>query len=277
MLTLGVVSDVHFGPEAHFGGKLRKLTAHAASLLGQVMRRFDDEVHPDLVVNLGDDLEDESPELDRRRYQEFLSVLDAQRAPTLHVAGNHDRVHLADHELHELWRSSPRTARACAEASRLRYSLDVQGFHLVVLPTRETKDVDVRIDADDLAWLTSDLLATRLPTVLLMHHSASEQVLVGNRWFEGLPHLCLVRERAELRRVLRMADVRLVLNGHLHWNHLDVIDGVPFVTVQSLVENLDDDAPGRPACAHAVVRLSERRTTVDVLGADAVRYQIDRS
>ena len=47
--------------------------------------------------------------------------------------------------------------------------------------------------------------------------------------------------------------MRAVFNGHLHWNHLDVIAGIPYVTVQSLIENLDDDAPGRAAAAHAVV------------------------
>ena len=43
---------------------------------------------------------------------------------------------------------------------------------------------------------------------------------------------------------------------------VDVIDGLPFVTVQSLIENLDEDAPGRAAAAHAVVRIDERRTVV---------------
>ncbi len=61
----------------------------------------------------------------------------------------------------------------------------------------------------------------------------------------------------------------------MHWNHFDVLDGIPFVTVQSLIENLDEDAPGRAAAAHAVVRLDERRTTIDLFGAERARYQID--
>jgi hypothetical protein len=71
-------------------------------------------------------------------------------------------------------------------------------------------------------------------------------------------------------------DVRAVFNGHLHWNHLDVVGGVPYVTVQSLVENLDEDAPGRAAAAHAVARISERRVVIEVFGAERCRYQIDR-
>jgi hypothetical protein len=110
-----------------------------------------------------------------------------------------------------------------------------------------------------------------------MHHSAADQDLRGNRWFEGRPHLCLIRERRELRRILHASDrVLAVFNGHLHWNHLDVIGGLPFVTLQSLIENLDDDAPGRPAAAHAIVRLRKRRVVVEIEGAERARYQFDR-
>src|SRR5579884_4315035 len=108
-----------------------------------------------------------------------------------------------------------------------------------------------------------------------MHHSASEQILDDSRWWPGRAHIALVKERGELRRIFEESRrVRLVLNGHLHWNHLDVIAGIPYVTVQSLVENLDEDAPGRPAAAHAVVRLGARGMRVRVHGSDPARYQV---
>ncbi len=110
-----------------------------------------------------------------------------------------------------------------------------------------------------------------------MHHSAADQDLRGNRWFEGRAHVCLVRERRKIRALLEAhGDVRAVFNGHLHWNHLDLIAGIPYVTVQSLIENLDDDAPGRAAAAHAVVRVSDRRIVVEIEGAERARYQFDR-
>ena len=114
------------------------------------------------------------------------------------------------------------------------------------------------------------------PTVVLMHHSAADQDLTGNRWFEGSPHICLVRARRSIRKLFEEhGDVRAVFNGHLHWNHLDVINGIPYVTLQSLIENLDDDAPGRPAAAHAVVRATKKRIVVVVMGAVGARYQFD--
>jgi hypothetical protein len=146
----------------------------------------------------------------------------------------------------------------------------------IVLHTQEKTDVDVSVDPEQRQWLAGQLARARQPVVVLMHHSAADQDLRGNRWFDGREALCLVRERRELQQLLASCPwVRLVVNGHLHWNHLDIVHGIPFVTLQSLVENLDDDAPGRAARAHAVIRLTDATTHVAVRGAEPATYQVE--
>jgi calcineurin-like phosphoesterase family protein len=270
-LVLAFVSDIHVGPEALFDGKLRKLTAHALPLLEEVVARMNRELRPDALVNLGDDIEDEGKEVDLARLGSVLEVLSRFEGELLHVAGNHDTVNVSPRELGELWTRAG--FRRLASPERLYYATRLKGFHIVVLHTQEKKDESVTLDEAQLEWFASEMREPG-PKVVLMHHSAADQVLVGNRWFEKAPHICLVRERRRLRELMRGADVRVVVNGHLHWNHLDLLDGVPFVTVQSLVENLDADAPGRPARGHAVLRLGSRRTLVTVLGEETVRYQV---
>ncbi|MSP25034.1 MAG: phosphoesterase [Myxococcales bacterium] len=268
MLTLGVVTDLHFGPAAAFGGKLRKLSHRAAELTLAFATRMRDEVRPDLVVNLGDVLEDESVEIDRARYAECMRLLASAGCEVVSLAGNHDVVHLTHVELRAAWGLEP--------TGPLYRSLDRHGVHLVCLYTHETKDVSVNIDEAQLAWLEADLERTTLPTVVLMHHSTAEQDLRQNRWFSKAPQLALVKERKQLRAIFESSGkVRLVLNGHLHWNHLDLIGAIPYVTVQSLIENVEDDAPGRPANASAIVRIAERRVTVEVSGAHDCRYQFE--
>jgi 3',5'-cyclic-AMP phosphodiesterase len=268
-LVVALVSDLHFGPAASFGGKLRKLTAEAPALARAFVDRMNEVVKPDLVVNLGDDIEDEGLLADRERYAACIGVLRGAKAELFHVAGNHDLVHLDEADLLAAW--------GRPELRRLYYSFERGGFHFTVLHTRERRDQDISVGEEQLAWLAEDLAATRLPRVVLMHHSAADQDLRGNRWFEGSPHLCLVRERRALQALFEQHGVLAVFNGHLHWNHLDVIRGVPYVTLQSLIENLDEDAPGRPAAAHAVVRLSPDRIVVEIEGAERARYQFDTS
>lgn len=262
-LTLGLVTDIHFGPKAHFDGKLRKLSHEGPRLLADAIEML--RAHAlDLLVNLGDDIEDESREADLERYQDCQRILRSAGVPVINVAGNHDTIHLNHDDLSRVW----------DRPGQLSYALDAGPLRLVVLHTIERKDLDVRIDAAQLAWLREELASGTKPVLVLMHHSASDQDTDDSRWFSRAPHLALVKERAELRAILRESGrVKAVFNGHLHRNHLDVIDGIPYVTLQSLIENLDDDAPGRPAGACAVVRIDDRRIVVRVLGQDPARYQ----
>jgi Icc protein len=263
-LTLGFVTDLHFGPEAYHDGKLRKLSHHASALTRDVVRAMNEQVRPDVLVNLGDDIEDEGREADLARYEECQAILRGARAELVNVAGNHDTINLTRDDLCRVWRHE----------GPLFYSLDRGGCHLVVLHTLERKDVEIRIPHAQLEWLADDLARTTLPTIVLMHHSASDQDLEDSFWFKGLAHIALVKERKELRAILEASGkVRAVFNGHVHRNHLDVIRGIPYVTIQSLIENLDEDAPGRPAASYAVATIADDRIVVRVHGNDPARYQ----
>jgi 3',5'-cyclic AMP phosphodiesterase CpdA len=250
-MRFALISDVHLGPEARHQGKLRKLTH---------------QVNPDLVINLGDVIEDESAGQDATRYGHFVAMLREIGKPVIHVAGNHDTINLTADELCAMW----------GNTSSATYSEDHDGVHFAILRTIEHRGERIELPEEQLRWLERDLAATTLPCVVLMHHPASEMRLDGNRWFEKRPNLCRVVERRALRDVIESSGkVLAVFNGHVHWNHFDVIAGIPYVTLQSLIENLDDDAPGRVAAAYAVCDLDDRRLVVNVFGAETVRYQIE--
>lgn len=265
-LTLAMLTDLHFGPEARFEGKLRKLTHHAESLTTAITKKLRHELKPDVLVNLGDDVEDESRDADMPRYERCQALLRSVGVPVANVAGNHDVINMTQEDLARIWR----------RPLPLYYSFDRGGYHFAVLHTLEQKDVEIRLPAAQMRWLEDDLETATRPTIVLMHHSASDQDVEDTRWFRGRPHLALVKERAQLRELLRESGkVRAVFNGHVHRNHLDVIDGIPYVTIQSLIENLEDDAPGVPAASFAMVKLDEQRITVRVFGNDPARYQFD--
>jgi 3',5'-cyclic-AMP phosphodiesterase len=265
MIRFGLVTDMHFGPEVRFKGQLRKMSHRAAELAADVAASMRD-MGVDFLVNLGDSIEDETPTLDRQRYQQSVDVLARCGRRVIHVAGNHDTANLTAAELNSCW-SQPSNAP-------LYRSFEQGDVLFLVLHSVERKDRDVRIDDEQLRWLGQQLAAGDTPVVVLMHHSAAEQDLRENRWFAGAPHICLIKERRSLRRILEQSGrVVAVFNGHLHWNHLDVIGNIPYITLQSLIENVDDDAPGRAAAAHAVVRLSQRQLLVEVAGLQPARYQ----
>jgi 3',5'-cyclic AMP phosphodiesterase CpdA len=265
-VRFALITDVHFGPPAYFGGKLRKLSHRAGTLTRAFVEHMNDVAHPDLVVNLGDVIEDADRERDREQYASFVSLLDALRAPVMHVAGNHDTVNLDEDELRALWKHS----------GPLYYARNVGGVQFLVLHTLETKDVGIHLPGEQLEWIEAELAKSSAPVVVLMHHPAAEVDFTGNRWFEKAPHIGRVAERRKLRRIFEASGkVAVVFNGHAHWNHFDVIEGIPYVTLQSLTENLDDDAPGRAARAWAVCDIDPARVSIHVQGEEPARYQIE--
>ena len=265
-MRFALISDVHLGPPASHQGKLRKLSHLSEELVKGFVRRMRDDINPDLVISLGDVIEDESAEKDRERYGQFVAMLRETGKPVMHVAGNHDSINLTPAELCRMW----------GNASEPTYSQDHCGVHFAVLRTIEHRRERIELPAEQIQWLEQDLAKTTLPSIVLMHHPASEMRLEGNRWFEKQPHVCRVVERRALREVLQKSGkVVAVFNGHVHWNHFDVIAGIPYITLQSLIENLDDDAPGRAAAAYAVCDLDERRLVVTVYGAEQLRYQLE--
>src|SRR5262245_40531301 len=95
-MRFALVSDVHFGPNAYYGGKLRKLTDRAPELLARTVETLNRDEHPELLINLGDAIEDRERAADLKEYAAFVSTLEGANAKLLHVAGNHDQVHLGD-------------------------------------------------------------------------------------------------------------------------------------------------------------------------------------
>jgi 3',5'-cyclic AMP phosphodiesterase CpdA len=267
-MRFALISDVHFGPLAYHEGKLRKMTHQAGALTRRFVDRMNGIEQPELVINLGDVIEDKSRAEDLENYGRFIDIMRELEAEVIHVAGNHDTVHLTEDDLRRFWRST----------DPLFYSRDFGGIHWVVLRTVEIKDTAIHLPEEQLVWLEAHLKDAPFPTIVLMHHPASDMVLEGSRWFETQPHICRVAERKRLRKILEQSGkVIAVFNGHVHWNHFDSISSIPYITLQSLTENVDDDAPGRPSGAYAVCDIDERRLLVHVHGAEPVRYQIERN
>jgi 3',5'-cyclic AMP phosphodiesterase CpdA len=264
-MRFALLSDVHFGPPASFGGKLRKLTDQAEPLCRAIVARMNEVERPDHFVNLGDVIEDASRSTDEANYRRFLRVLESLDAPILHVAGNHDSINIPDADLAGLWgRNEP-----------LYYYEQWGDVRAVVLRTIEGGG-RITLPEEQLAWLEATLGESPTPALVFMHHPASEMDLRESRWFSNTANICLVAEREDFRRIIEASNkVLAVFNGHVHWNHFDVISRIPYITLQSVIENIDEDAPGRAAASYAVCELDRHRLLVRVLGSEPARYQIE--
>ncbi|MBU6455560.1 MAG: metallophosphoesterase [Cyanobacteria bacterium REEB67] len=264
MTKFALIADAHIGPEKMYEGAIRKLSRHSLAYLNELTDEMAKKIQPEFVVQLGDLIEDsheKSEDVDN--YLSGLTHFGRLPMPVLNVVGNHDQVNLSDADL-----------RNYGKTDSLFQSCDLGDFHCVVLFSASVAHTDIHIDSAQQEWLAADLAAARKPTLVFLHHPLDEQDLTGNVWFEKYPDYCFVEERAQVRQILaNSGKVCAVFNGHVHRNHLATIDGIAYVTVQSLVEKVGE--PDVCSRAYGLVEIANGRLTVDVCGADAARFDVE--
>jgi alkaline phosphatase len=262
MIRLALIADAHVGPEKMYEGQVRKLSRNSLPYLSQLADEINNSVKPDFVVQLGDLIEDsESWREDCDNYRLGLSAFERLNMPVLNVIGNHDQVNLSNSDLCRL-----------SMRNNLYYSADLSGFHCVVLFSSSVAHTDITISTEQRLWLAADLAATDKPTLVFLHHPLDDQDLRGNVWFAKYPRYCFVEDRHGIRQILSdSGKVVAVFNGHVHQNNISTIDGIHYVTVQSLVEKVGE--PDICSRAYALVTIDGNELTVNVKGADSAIYK----
>jgi predicted phosphodiesterase len=240
-LRIGLVTDIHHGPDVD-----ERVGSAALTLLRQVTQRMRDEFHPDLIVDLGDRINDTDAAADRRRLADVREVIDGATVPAVYAFGNHDLINVAADE-----------ARAILGKTADYESIDAGGYHLVVLNTQDpTIDlIGGTLSDAQLDWLERDLAATTRPVLVFTHHPLDEQDPARHWYFRDHPHHAHANNRERARKIFTASGrVKAVFNGHMHLNTVEVIDGIPYLTVMSLV---DRAATAEPSGCFAEIRASD--------------------
>ncbi len=247
-LRLSLVTDIHHGP-----AKMTKKGDDALPLLARFVTRAN-EAGPDFVVDLGDRISDIDAETDRRLEDEVAAVMTGLAVPRLHILGNHDMVHL------------DRQANADALGNDMAHRVvDADDVRLLLWQADVNIDWHSGLTATDadLDWLRATLVADDRPTVVLSHVPLDNASMDGNYYFQNNPQFAGYRNGSAIREVLReTGNVVACIAGHTHWNKLTTLDGIPFITVQSLTESFTTE--GEASAAWAEVEIGEQirwRTT----------------
>jgi 3',5'-cyclic AMP phosphodiesterase CpdA len=251
-LKIGVVTDIHNGPDMD-----TRIGSQAIPMLDRfvtAMRRF----QPDVIIDLGDRINDVSVAEDRARIQAVRDRLASVGVPVLFLYGNHDLINVkADEQRRILGKKGDYE------------SLDVKGFHLILLNSQDpTFDgVGGTISDAQLAWLQEDLHSSQGPILVFCHHPLNEQDSSGHWYFGDHQAYALAVNRERARELLeRSGRVRAIFHGHMHWNHVSVNNGMAYVTVESLICNGLTGGP--PAgCFAEVVAEPQGVLRVEVKGA----------
>lgn len=216
------------------------------------------------MVDLGDRISNSDLTNDRKHLTEVASAFESLTKECHHLIGNHDVVHLSIEEHEKI-----------LGMSLQHHSLDREGWHLAFWNTSCVlhEGEGFILDRDDLNWLAADLAATELPAVVFSHMPVDTGSMVGNYYFERRYEHGEQHRNASLARDLIESSEKViaVVSGHVHWNQLHFMDGIPHFSLQSLSETFTTHP--HAAGSWALLALSDM-VELEVFGRDAVLYRM---
>ena len=262
MPRICIVADIHHGADigTKKGSAAARLMADFAALCAAET--------PDLVIDLGDRISDADHDADVVLEREAKAMFAPIVQPVHHLCGNHDRDFLSIAENEEI-----------LGQTLSNETIDAGGWTLVLFRA----DAKYHRAADgqrgfamrerDLDWLAGVVASATEPLAIFSHVPLSGGDQTGNYYFQSNPDASRYPETNRIREVLEGARVPVVcVAGHVHWNTLTTLNGIPHVTIQSLTETFTTHP--EPAGAMAVLDLGEDGIALDVRGLDAFRVRL---
>jgi predicted phosphodiesterase len=212
-------SDVHL-PTMHDSEK--RITSFVDSMKN---------AKPDFIIELGDfGIPDE-------KYAPYFSIWNSFPGPKYHVIGNHEKDGGTSLEVAVAYRSMERSY----------YSFAQNGFHFIVLDGNDKKSAEQKgyqsfMGKEQLTWLQKELKSVEGPVVIFSHQGIGlDPDNPGERYS--------IENGKEVRKIFEVHNLtnksgRIIacFNGHTHHDFAEDINGIWYVTINSMAYKwLGDD------------------------------------
>ena len=239
IIRFGMISDVHYANREPAGTRFYN---QSLTKVQEAIERMNQE-KLDFAIELGDfkDQDAVPNEASTLKYlTDIESVFRKFQGPTYHVLGNHDVDGISKQQFLE------RVENTGIPKTKSYYSFNQKGIHFVILDGDFTKEGkaydhgnfswdDSFIPENQVNWLKDDLKKNSLPVVVFVHQ------MLGN-WRDSKLE---VQNAAAVRQILEQsAKVLCVFQGHVHEESYNLINGIPYYSVNAVV---DGDGPENSA------------------------------
>ncbi|MBI4030895.1 MAG: metallophosphoesterase [Proteobacteria bacterium] len=252
-----IVTDVHYGIDSGC-----KLGSKAPRLMKKFIRAVGAGA-PDFILDMGDRISHRNQRDDAKRMKALKSHFNEIFIPLYCLVGNHDIKNLSREE-NERIMGSPGAS----------YSRNINGYHFIFWnPNVNNGDTGLKLDPDDLQWLKDDLSKCRGPAILFSHvpldndtddnikayaSSAAATGIITNRFYYD--NASDIRETLE-----KSGKIILCMAGHRHINRYREINGIHYITQQSLT-NQYKEKYRIPAGTWSMLEIDDGGITVTLHG-----------
>lgn len=264
MKKIVIFSDLHYAPERPInnGSKIeRKLVEYAEPLIKELTNKINSEIKPDLVISLGDLIEDfKDHDKDITNFNYIWNELKSIKPKFYSCVGNHElRSMISRNEIEQIMGYKHST-----------FSVNIEGIHIIILGTDVNNNFSTNtggilktrfISDEDMNWIREDLKRNNLPVIICLHFGVAEDDMKENWWFESCPEHALLANRKELKDIIKNdGNVLAVFSGHQHWTKHIIEDKVSYHIVGSLTEDMYNN--GIPDGVYFIVEVDGRKINV---------------
>jgi 3',5'-cyclic-AMP phosphodiesterase len=253
-LTIGIITDIHAGFDNQYikGSIALKLFDKALDALLQE--------EPAMLVELGDRTNDDSLEIRRSNVHYLGTRFSSLALPRHHLLGNHDYLPLNEQE-------------NLLNTQFANHSIVVEGWHLIFLYTFNGT-VEGGLTQEDLAWLEQTLASNGLPAVVFTHQPLDGIPTQGNILFDAIPHYLNPTGHERARAIMEASrKVVLAVNGHTHWNHLERVNGISYLSLTAVTPLMQSK---EATTAYSVLTLDNNAITVKVYGREPAEFRVSK-
>ncbi len=215
MLKFIVVSDLHLVPE----GKL----SHAIDTYARLVETVDqiNARHGDaaFVIFAGDLADHGDPDAYKRLHEQLGRL----QIPWHLTLGNHDRQETFLAEFGD---------DLLSDTGNVDAFLDAGGHRIIILDSSVAEQVEGRLDAGQIAWLTEALSeAADRPAIVVIHHNICDFAIPTDfiNLKDPTPFYAALKSHP---------DLRMVISGHVHMSVAGSVQGIPFTAISGLHYNI---------------------------------------
>jgi hypothetical protein len=134
--------------------------------------------------------------------------------------------------------------------------------------------VEGGLTQEDLAWLEQTLASHSSPAIVFTHQPLDGVPTKGNILFDAIPHYLTPTGHEKARAIMEASGkVKLAVNGHTHWNHLEVVNGISYVSLTAVTPLVMSE---KQTEAYSILILNESSIDIKVYGREPAKFHIGK-
>ena len=262
-IRFAVVTDIHYGFD-----RANKKGSRAPKLMDRFVKVANGN-NIDFSVDMGDRVSFSTPDKDRHYLGQLTQHFNQRATPHYSIHGNHD--------LYNLTRAENAAILGRDTESR---TVDIGDYTLILWsPNTNGRDGDGYLSAwaEHVDWFEQALNSTTKPCIVFSHVPLdnSMQDDLNTRLSPGKYFPAFYAEGAQVRKMMEdSGKVILCMAGHRHRNRHQNINGIHYITQQSLVQR--HEKLGKPIGAFSVVTIGQADIKIKGYGIRQPDYTLPR-